>query len=77
MKTQHFHIVENRSGSMMSNNECPKCGSMMSEEVAFLVTGQINGPRATIKLLVCDDCGHTMKGEDDEATTDIPEGDRS
>jgi hypothetical protein len=78
MMTQHFHIVENRSGSMMSDNECPKCGSMMSEELAFLVTGQVNGPRETIRLLVCDDCGHTMKGEDDdEATTDIPEGDRS
>jgi uncharacterized Zn finger protein len=63
---------------VMNDNECPRCGSMMSEEVAFLVSGQVNGPRATIKLLVCDECGHTMKGEDnDEATTNISEGDRS
>jgi uncharacterized Zn finger protein len=70
--------VERESGSVMNDNECPRCGSMMSEEVAFLVSGQVNGPRATIKLLVCDECGHTMKGEDnDEATTNISEGDRS
>ncbi len=70
--------MERESGSVMNDNECPRCGSMMSEEVAFLVSGQVNGPRATIKLLVCDECGHTMKGEDnDEATTNISEGDRS
>ena len=64
--------------NMMNNNECPKCGSVMGEELAFLVSGQINGPRATINLLVCEECGHTMKGEDnDEAVTNISEGDRT
>ena len=60
---------------MMSDRECDRCGDMMSEEVAFLVSGQVNGPRDTIRLLVCEGCGYTIKGEDDEATTDISEGD--
>ena len=50
----------------------------MAEEVAWLVSGQVNGPRESMVLLVCQQCGHTVKGEDtDEATTDISEGDRS
>jgi len=58
---------------------CKKCGSPMTSEVAWLVTGQIDGPRESMTLLVCEGCGHTIKGEDtnDEATTDISKGDRS
>jgi uncharacterized Zn finger protein len=58
--------------------ECEKCGGPMTEEVAWLVSGQVNGPRESMVLLVCQQCGHTVKGEDtNEATTDISEGDRS
>ena len=50
----------------------------MATETAWLVTGQIDGPRETMVLLICEECGYTIKGEDtNEATTDISEGDRS
>tara|TARA_R100001015_G_scaffold18999_2_gene14042 strand:+ start:22347 stop:22508 length:162 start_codon:yes stop_codon:yes gene_type:complete len=47
----------------------------MIEEVAFLVTGQVNGPRQSITLLVCEECGYTVKeaSEDDN----ISEGNRT
>jgi len=54
---------------------CKHCEAKMIEEVAFLVTGQVNGPRQSITLLVCEECGYTVKeaSEDDN----ISEGNRT
>tara|TARA_R100001510_G_scaffold55345_1_gene59160 strand:+ start:3742 stop:3909 length:168 start_codon:yes stop_codon:yes gene_type:complete len=49
----------------------------MIEELAFLVTGQVNGPRQSIVLLVCEECGYAKKGESKDETNDISEGNRS
>lgn len=61
---------------MVNMTTCKKCDSPMKSEVAWLVTGQVNGPRESMTLLICEECGYTIKGEDtnDGATTDIPEG---
>jgi len=60
---------------VVNMTQCSKCDGLMAEEVAWLVGGQIDGPRESMTLLVCQKCGHTIKGEDtNEATTDISEG---
>lgn len=56
---------------------CKHCEAEMAEEVAFLVTGQVNGPRESIVLLVCEDCGYAEKGASEDETNDISEGNRS
>jgi len=63
---------------VVNMTQCKKCGGDMATETAWLVTGQIDGPRETMVLLICEECGYTIKGEDtNEATTDISEGDRA
>ena len=57
--------------------QCEKCEGKMHEEVAFLVTGQVNGPRQSMELLVCEDCGHTVKGGKQDEPNRISEGDRA
>ena len=60
---------------MVNMTQCKKCGGLTKTEEAWLVTGQVDGPRESMTLLICKDCGHTTKGEDtNEATTDISEG---
>lgn len=56
---------------------CKHCEAEMIEEVAFLVTGQVNGPRESIVLLVCEDCGYAVKEASEDETNDISEGNRS
>lgn len=63
---------------MVNMTQCKKCGGPTKTEEAWLVSGQVDGPRESMTLLICKDCGHTIKGEEiNEATTDIPEGDRA
>lgn len=57
---------------------CSKCDAPVAIEEVFLVTGQVNGPRQTMTLLICEACGHQEPEEKiNEKSTDISEGDRS
>ena len=49
----------------------------MAEELAFLVTGQVNGPRESMVLLVCENCGYAVKEASKDESNDISEGNRS
>jgi len=45
--------------------ECNKCTSEnVVEEIAWIVTGQIDGERESMVLIVCQDCGAVVKEDE-------------
>ena len=52
--------------------QCPSCQSMVvtKQEVMYLVTGQVDGPRGESIVHTCPNCGHRWI-DNDERDTDI------
>ena len=44
-----------------TDKECPVCGcETLNNEFAQVVSGQVDGPRQTVELIVCGGCGHVV-----------------